>query len=154
MARNGLPPAAELGFADGSSYDRHRPSYPDEAVTKLLTRLGVVEADGASCTAKTKILDLGAGTGKFTELLAQRQQSLGLDLIAVEPHHRMREQLEAKTLRGVAVLEGSSTSLPLDDGLVDVVVAAQVCVCVYLCVQVWRHVDDGDAVAYSAFIGM
>ena len=64
------------------------------------------------------------GTGKFTELLAKRNESY--KIIAVEPHADMRKVLEDKYLSGVEVKDGLSTSIPLPDESVDAVIIAQV----------------------------
>lgn len=113
-----LADVAVTGFAAASSYDLHRPSYPPEAVQQLLARLNVAGRQGA------RILDLAAGTGKFTQLLAERAERF--ELVAVEPHKGMRGELEKKGLNSVTVLEGDATRVPLEDGSVDAVVVAQV----------------------------
>jgi 16S rRNA A1518/A1519 N6-dimethyltransferase RsmA/KsgA/DIM1 with predicted DNA glycosylase/AP lyase activity len=57
------------------------------------------------------VLDLGAGTGKFTRSLASR----GLEVIAVEPLPEMREIL-AQQLPGFRALAGSAEGIPLGIG--------------------------------------
>lgn len=70
-------------------------------------------------------MDLAAGTGKFTELLSARDEEY--DILAVEPHEEMREQLSKKNLKGVRVLDGTAESMPaVKDGEVAAVVASQV----------------------------
>ena len=69
-------------------------------------------------------MDLAAGTGKFTELLVKRDEAY--KVIAVEPHPDMRGVLEEKKLKGLQVLDGLSTSIPLPDGSADAIIAAQV----------------------------
>lgn len=113
-----LVEAAITGFAAASYYDLHSPSYPPEAVQKLLTRLNVAGRQGA------RILDLAAGTGKFTQLLAERDE--GFKLVAVEPHEDMRGELEKKGLKNVTILEGDAKRVPLEEGSVDAVIVAQV----------------------------
>jgi SAM-dependent methyltransferase len=110
--------AASFGAA-AAAYERGRPPYPPEAVDWLLP-------DGAS-----RVLDLGAGTGKLTRQLRDR----GLDVIAVEPSEGMREQL-ARAVPGVAVYDGSAEHIPLPDHSVDAVLVA----------QAWHWVDRGRAV--------
>ena len=66
------------------------------------------------------VVDLGAGTGIFSRLLAL----LGHRVTAVEPDPQMRAQLAA-TSDGVTPLEGSAEAIPLPDGSVGAVVAAQ-----------------------------
>lgn len=113
-----LADVAKSGFAAASSYDQHRPSYPTEVVEQLLKHLQVSGLRGA------RILDLAAGTGKFTELLVEREEQF--DIVAVEPHHGMREELERKGLRGVTVLEGDAVTIPLEAQSVDALIVAQV----------------------------
>ncbi|GAA1704722.1 class I SAM-dependent methyltransferase [Fodinicola feengrottensis] len=91
-------------------YQRTRPDYPAEAVKWML----------ATVPAGGTVLDLGAGTGKLTRVLA----GLGFEVVAVEPSTPMREALAA-ALPGTRVLEGSAESIPLDDGAVDAVVVGQ-----------------------------
>jgi ubiquinone/menaquinone biosynthesis C-methylase UbiE len=109
---------ALTGFAKGALYEQHRPSYSNEAVDNLLNALGVKDVANAA------VLDLAAGTGKFTDLLAQRAENY--TVVAVEPHGEMREQLEKKSWANVKVKSGLATSIPLSDESVDAVIAAQV----------------------------
>ncbi|KAK0672808.1 S-adenosyl-L-methionine-dependent methyltransferase [Cercophora samala] len=102
-----LPKAASQGFQNASAYDTHRPSYPQEAVTSFLSALGLLGKRNA------KILEIAAGTGKFTELLAAREE--GFKVTAVEPHGDMRAQLTAKRLSGVDVRDGHAGRLPVED---------------------------------------
>ena len=114
-----IPSASVKGFQDGSTYDQHRPSYPQEAVDSLLKHLQVAGLEGA------RIVDLAAGTGKFTELLANRHE--WFDIIAVEPHDGMRVELEKKSLGGVRALKGEATNMRgVESQSIDAVVAAQV----------------------------
>src|ERR1700761_5950501 len=99
--------ATSFGGA-AATYERGRPPYPPEALDWLLP-------GGAG-----RVLDLGAGTGKLTRQLVGR----GLDVVAVEPLEGMREQL-SQVLPGTPVLDGSAEHIPLPDGSVDAVLAAQ-----------------------------
>lgn len=65
------------------------------------------------------VVDLGAGTGIFSRLVA----SLGHRVTAVEPDPGMRAQLAASDT--VAVLAGSAEEIPLPDRSAGAVVAAQ-----------------------------
>ena len=105
--------SAAQGFAAAAdTYTRGRPSYPAELMPWLAKELGL--GCGATC------VDLGAGTGKFTRLLART----GAAVIAVEPVAEMREQLTAD-LAGVTALAGTAQAIPLADAAADVVVCAQ-----------------------------
>jgi hypothetical protein len=113
-----LPSGALTGFADGSSYDKHRPSYPPEAVDYLLQSLGLYQQDGS------RVVDLAAGTGKFTELLAARKEQF--DIIAIEPHDGMRAELDQKNLNKVVSKNGFANEIPVETGWADGLICAQV----------------------------
>jgi len=66
------------------------------------------------------VVDLAAGTGKFTALLVPTEAHI----VAVEPVPEMRETL-ARTVPGVEVMDGTAEDIPLPDGFADVVAAAQ-----------------------------
>ncbi|KAL9947522.1 hypothetical protein D7B24_000043 [Verticillium nonalfalfae] len=112
-----LHPGAQSGFADASSYDAHRPSYPAATVTAFLEKLGLAGQRGA------RVLDLAAGTGKLTEVLAARDE--GFEIVGVEPHAGMRGELARKGLAGVEVRDGFAEEIPLGDGWGDGCVVAQ-----------------------------
>lgn len=105
--------AAAQGFStQADTYARGRPDYPAELGNWLRGTLGLAPG-------KT-VVDLGAGTGKFTSLLVPS----GASVVAVEPVDAMRAQLAAK-LPDVRALPGSAESMPLPDASVDAVVCAQ-----------------------------
>jgi ubiquinone/menaquinone biosynthesis C-methylase UbiE len=102
------------GFQRGShAYERGRPSYPDEAVAAIVDALGI----GPGRT----VVDLAAGTGKFTRLLVPS----GATVVAVEPMPAMRDRLAAAVPGVDRVLDGTAESLPLPDASVDAVTVAQ-----------------------------
>jgi len=100
-------------------YERGRPPYPPAALDWLLP------------AGARRVLDLGAGTGKLTRQLVAR----GLEVAAVEPLEAMRAEL-ARVLPGTRMLAGSAEQIPLADGAVDTVLAA----------QAWHWVDPARAV--------
>ena len=117
-AQSTLNPRAQSGFANASHYDKYRPTYPEDAVSRLLTVLHVADVPSAT------IIDLAAGTGKFTELLAKRSENY--NIIAVEPHDGMREELEAKKLQNVKVVKGWAERMQeIKNESVDGVIASQ-----------------------------
>jgi ubiquinone/menaquinone biosynthesis C-methylase UbiE len=90
------------------AYERGRPTYPPEAVRWMLGPHPV------------SVLELGAGTGKLTRVLAD----LGHDVHATDPDTAMLEILE-RQVPGVATAQASAEDIPLGDASVDVVIAAQ-----------------------------
>ena len=121
MSSSRIAKEAQSGFAESFAYDAHRPSYPTEAVSQLLTALNVADLEGAT------IADLAAGTGKLTELLAARPEKY--NIIAVEPHDGMREQLEKKQLAGLTLINGTAEDMSeITDESLDAITVAQVSV--------------------------
>lgn len=118
-AANAIAASATAGFHNATAYDAHRPSYPPEAVEKLLSHLGLAGPGHAGA----RVVDLAAGTGKLTELLAARPEEF--EVRAVEPHDTMRQTLGAKNLPRVSTSPGTAVAMGLEDGWADVVVAAQ-----------------------------
>lgn len=104
-AANGYKTAAD-------TYVKGRPDYPP-AVSEWLT--GTLGLD-----AHKTVIDLGAGTGKFTGRLV----ATGAQVIAVEPVAQMLEKLSLAWPQVLAV-SGTATDLPLPDASVDAVVCAQ-----------------------------
>ena len=101
--------SAETGYSKASNnYVSGRPDYPTEVGGWLRNEIDL-------CAGKT-VLDLGAGTGKFTKWLTDT----GAQVIAVEPVAAMREKIS-----GAIVLDGSAQDIPLEDGSVDAVICAQ-----------------------------
>ena len=94
--------------AVADAYDRGRPTYPREAAAWL------VGADPVT------VLELGAGTGKLTEILV----GLGHDVHATDPDEQMLERLRAK-LPDVRTSVGTAEEIPAPDASYDVVVVAQ-----------------------------
>lgn len=105
--------SAAEGFARGAeTYARGRPDFPPEAQAWLREQIGLA----AGCT----VVDLGAGTGKFTaELLAT-----GARVFAVDPVAPMLDQLRLSA-PGATVIVGQAESIPLADEACDAVVCAQ-----------------------------
>ena len=110
-AADGEPAWADRRLSFGGTadvYDRYRPGYPAAAVRWLVGR-----------PAPSRVLDLGAGTGRLARALAD----LGHDVLAVEPDEGMRavarEALPGRTAAGTA------EDIPAADGSFDAVVAGQ-----------------------------
>lgn len=113
-----LNKAAQSGFSNSTSYNTHRPSYSSTATQLLLEHARIADRKNV------RVLDLAAGTGKFTEVLAGRDEQY--TITAVEPHAEMRRVLEGKGLNGVDVVKGSAVKIPSEDESFDAVLVAQV----------------------------
>ncbi|MBV6823309.1 class I SAM-dependent methyltransferase [Pseudomonas sp. PD9R] len=111
--KNQVHHSAAAGYKTGAdTYVRGRPDYPSPVADWLTQTLGL-NADKA-------VVDLGAGTGKFTGRLL----ATGAQVIAVEPVAQMLEKL-SEAFPEVLAVNGTAADLPLPDASVDVVVCAQ-----------------------------
>jgi SAM-dependent methyltransferase len=112
---SGVHRVAATGFAiSAEAYESGRPGYPPGALEPLALSDDLV------------VLDLAAGSGKLTRLLA----ASGAEVIAVEPVAEMRALLPP----GVQALDGTAERIPVRDAAVDLVTVAQA-----------FHWFDGDA---------
>lgn len=94
--------------AVAEAYDRARPSYPADAVDWMVG------------SGRASVLELGAGTGKLTELLV----AAGHDVVATDPLPQMLARLRARVPAARAVV-ASAEHIPVPSQSVDVVVCAQ-----------------------------
>jgi SAM-dependent methyltransferase len=105
--------AARVGFGSSAdAYERGRPEYPPAALERLVEELRI--------NAGSVVVDVGAGTGKFTKLL----QPTGAKLVAIEPVEAMRARL-ASAAADIEVHDGTAEATGLPAGFADAVVAAQ-----------------------------
>lgn len=98
--------------AGAGDYVAGRPGYPPEAATWLREVLGIGPG--------RRVLEVGAGTGKFIPLL----KACGGEIVALEPIDEMRAALVGDH-PDVETLSGTAEAIPLADGAVDAVVCAQ-----------------------------
>jgi ubiquinone/menaquinone biosynthesis C-methylase UbiE len=103
-----VPRLAQVFEQVAGVYEDSRPSYPQSALDLLDLKPGL------------RVLDLGAGTGKFTRLVA----AAGADVTAVEPLPAMRERLE-EAVPSAKVRAGTAEEIPLADATFDLVTVAQ-----------------------------
>ncbi len=93
-------------------YERARPGYPEQAVEYLVSRLGLGE--------RRLVVDLAAGTGKLTRLLARS----GARVVAVEPLAEMRAVL-TRVVPEVECVDATAEALPFAGGSIDAVTVGQ-----------------------------
>ena len=99
--------------AVAAAYAEHRPDYPADAVHWCVAPTG-------RGLAGLRVLDLGAGTGKLTAVLA----GLGADVTAVEPDESMLAELR-RQVPSARALPGPAEAIPLADAAVDAVLCGQ-----------------------------
>jgi SAM-dependent methyltransferase len=105
--------AAEVGFStQAGTYTQGRPDYP-QALSLWLR-------DALAIDAQASVVDLGAGTGKFTRLL----KPLTEHLTAVEPVQAMRQEF-SKSFPDTTIVHGTAEALALAAASADAVVCAQ-----------------------------
>lgn len=81
------------------------------------------------------VVDLGCGTGRFTDLLAAH---FGSEIIGIDPSGRMLDQARQKRATGNVVFrQASADALPLPDSSIDLAFMS----------QVYHHLADPSAVA-------
>lgn len=105
MSAVDLTRALSFGAA-AEEYERTRPSYPEPLIDDLVA------------LQPQRVLDVGAGTGKASELLVAR----GLDVLAVEPDRRMAAVARRK---GIAVEESAFERWDALGRCFDLIVAGQ-----------------------------
>ncbi|MGD2102625.1 MAG: class I SAM-dependent methyltransferase [Acidimicrobiia bacterium] len=104
---------------DAVTYDRHRPTYPPEAIARIFSLVSVAKA-----------LEIGAGTGLATKDIARD----GLELVCLEPSQDMAEVLRARNLPGIEVVESSFEDWAGPKDSFDLLYAA----------QAWHWVDPAS----------
>ncbi|MBI4425535.1 MAG: methyltransferase domain-containing protein [Elusimicrobia bacterium] len=110
---DGLDPTAAGGFGKAAdAYERGRPDYPKAAVDLLVEKLRI--------GSEAVVVDLGAGTGKWTRMLLPT----GAQLVAIEPVDEMRAKFGELNPK-VLIAPGSAEFITLPTATVDVVTCAQ-----------------------------
>jgi SAM-dependent methyltransferase len=112
MSSEPIHHAAQAYTGAADTYVKGRPDYPPELAQWL--------RDDVRLAAGSTVVDLGAGTGKFTPRLV----ATGARVIAVEPVAAMLAKLSS-ALPEVTALAGTATAIPRPDASVDAVVCAQ-----------------------------
>ncbi len=102
-----------IGKAD--IYEKYRPSYPNEFIDYLYSEVGI--------NRDSVIADVGAGTGKFTELLLQRNSFV----YGVEPNEEMRDLAKSvlSQYRNFRSVNSSAEDIELPSKTIDFITVAQ-----------------------------
>jgi ubiquinone/menaquinone biosynthesis C-methylase UbiE len=102
-----------------ASYDRARALTPEAlSVWKRLLTLDVYPA------VISRAVDLGCGTGRFSELLAAE---FNCQVIGVDPSKKMLDEARSKLpTQGIIFMEGSGEAIPLPDSSADMVFMSMV----------------------------
>jgi SAM-dependent methyltransferase len=113
MSAGDVHPFAATGFGRAADvYERGRPDYPPAIVNYLKDVVGIGR--------RSRILDLGAGTGKFTRLVSHT----GAQVIALEPVLPMLA-ICREILPDTPAIAATAQDLPLKESSVQAVVVAQ-----------------------------
>lgn len=107
-----VDPRAVSGFVAADAYAQGRPSYPSEAIDRIM--------DFCQLTVASTVIDLAAGTGQVSRLLHGRVGHV----IAVEPSLPMRAKL-VEEAGDVTAVEGVAEAIPLADATADAVVVGE-----------------------------
>ena len=113
-----------------TSYDKARVLAPETVrLWRHLLSIDVAQ------TGMSLVIDLGCGTGRFSEILATH---FGCQVIGIDPSRRMVEQARRKPENGnISHREGPAEAIPLVDGCADLVFMSNVC----------HHLNDAPVVA-------
>lgn len=96
-------------------YDDFRPTYPEELINFI--------CDNFKLKPQAKVVDVGSGTGKFTELLLKRM----FKVYGVEPNQAMRKVAEKnlKRYENFFSIDGTAEDTFLPEHQIDAVTVAQ-----------------------------
>ncbi len=95
------------------AYAAGRPSYPDEAIDYICSLV----------SSNAIFADIGAGTGKFTQLVARN----GYEIFAVEPNIDMLEQLKITLapFPNAKVINSTAEATTIQNNSVDIIICSQ-----------------------------
>ncbi|MFX1265860.1 MAG: class I SAM-dependent methyltransferase [Promethearchaeota archaeon] len=99
-------------------YDAAR-SLPEETLTLWMDKLRESVPTGSI----TSILDLGAGTGRFTACL---RDTFGCPVVAVDPSEAMLRQGKRRQLHDIQCINTTAENMPLKDTSIDLIWMSQV----------------------------
>jgi ubiquinone/menaquinone biosynthesis C-methylase UbiE len=112
MAKADVNTVAAQGFEQAATvYEQARPSYPNEVIDFIKSLYDKPDI----------IIDLGAGTGKLTRLLAP----IGArEIIAIEPVSAMRENLKKIPII-TKIIDGTAEHIPFENNTIDMIICGQ-----------------------------
>jgi len=85
------------------------------------------------------ILDLGCGTGRFSQILGDYFKAR---VVGVEPSEKMRDQTRPiESATDITFKKGSAESIPLEDQVADLIFMS----------QAFHHIEDREAAALETF---
>lgn len=109
--------AAAIGFSRAAdAYERGRPEYSEKSVRYVSNRLYLFGS-------LLRVVDLAAGTGKFTKILDALSPRLVASLTDVEPVEAMRLKGESVAPHATFI-SGTAEDIPLASETCDVVTVA------------------------------
>ncbi|KAK3611285.1 hypothetical protein CHS0354_004933 [Potamilus streckersoni] len=114
---------AKSGFTQGNEYDQARPSYTDALVQEVLSAIKETEEHSKDFIFKVDILELGAGTGKFTQKILPLFEK-NCRYLATEPSEGFLAKLK-ENCPNIESQIGSAEQISLPDNSVKNVVCAQ-----------------------------
>ncbi|XP_045196545.2 uncharacterized protein LOC123551575 [Mercenaria mercenaria] len=119
-AKGGIHRTAREGFKEGTFYEQYRPEYTDELVSHVVENLYIENND-----VHYDILELGAGTGKFTRKILERFTNLQKSrYLASDPLKDFLSVLRQQT-QDLGTLVCSASNIPLPNSSVQNIICAQ-----------------------------
>jgi len=108
---------------DLSLYEKGRPDYSKESVEFLLSRVGALPSDSKEAT---KLLEIAAGTGKFTRAMAEvlRAKKANVEVIASDSQEKMCEMFRC-LVPGIEVLHFPAENIAFPDESISIIICAQ-----------------------------
>ncbi|XP_032220586.1 uncharacterized protein LOC116603473 [Nematostella vectensis] len=117
---------ATAAFQHAKTYDRVREHFSLRSALLVLSKLGILDENGQACyegEEQITVLEVAAGTGKFTEVLVQALKDTNIRLIASEPLESMGRVFQ-ENYPDVEFISCASEEIPLPDSSVHCIVAA------------------------------
>ncbi|KAJ7372663.1 hypothetical protein OS493_017935 [Desmophyllum pertusum] len=108
---------------DLSLYEKGRPEYSEESAEFLLNRVGALPSDRREAI---KLLEIAAGTGKFTRVMAKvlAAKRANVEIIASDSQKAMCDMFR-RFVTGIEMLHFPAENIALPDESVPVIICAQ-----------------------------